>query len=96
MDRSKIINALRHYKREHATDYGILEIGVFGSVARGDVGGDADVDVVLRISKPDLFILAGIKDELEERLGKPVDLVAYRESMSRFLKGRIDREAVYA
>ena len=96
MDRSKIINTLRHYKREHASEYGILEIGVFGSVARGDVREDSDVDVVLRISKPDLFVLAGIKDELEERLERPVDLVAYRESMSRFLKERIDREAVYA
>ena len=96
MDRKEIIDILRHYKKEHAIEYGIMDIGVFGSVARDDAGKDSDVDVVLRISKPDLFVLAGIKVELEERLERRVDIIAYRESMSRFLKNRIDREAVYA
>jgi predicted nucleotidyltransferase len=54
------------------------------------------VDVVIRIAKPDLFMLAGIKDELEQSLGRPVDLVTYRERMNRFLRDRIDKEAVYA
>lgn len=54
------------------------------------------MDVVVRIAKPDLFMLVGIKDELEQRLRRPVDLVTYREQMNRFLRIRIDREAVYA
>jgi predicted nucleotidyltransferase len=56
----------------------------------------SDVDVVVRIAKPDLFMLVGIKDDLEQRLGRPVDLVTYREQMNRFLRKRIDSEAVYA
>jgi uncharacterized protein len=51
---------------------------------------------VVRISKPDLFMLVGIKHELEKRLHRPVDIVTYRESMNQFLKKRIDGEAVYA
>ena len=62
--------------------YGILEIGVFGSVAREEVRENSDVDVVVRISKPDLFMLVGIKDELEERLHRSVDIVTYRENMN--------------
>ena len=96
MGRKETIDILRHFKSERANEYGILDIGVFGSMARDDAGEDSDVDVVLRIARPDLFILAGIKDELEERFERPVDIVAYRESMSKFLKSRIDREAVYA
>jgi predicted nucleotidyltransferase len=94
--RKKIIEILRQYKKEFAEEYGILTIGVFGSAARDDAGESSDVDIVVRIDQPDLFMLAGIKNELEERLHRPVDLVTYRERMNQFLKKRIDSEAVYA
>ena len=96
MGKKEIIQVLRDYKKEFAEQYGILTIGVFGSVARDEAGEDSDVDVEIRISKPDLFMLVGIKNELEERLHRPVDIVTYRESMNKFLKRRIDGEAVYA
>jgi len=96
MDKKEIIEILRGYKNEFAEQYGILDIGVFGSVARGEVREESDVDVVVRISKPDLFMLVGIKNELEERLHRTVDIVTYRENMNQFLKKRIDGEAVYA
>jgi hypothetical protein len=34
----------------------------------------------------DLFMLVGIKNELEERLHRSVDIVTYRENMNQFLK----------
>jgi predicted nucleotidyltransferase len=93
---SEIIQILRTYRQEVAARYGLQAIGVFGSVARGEHRPDSDVDVVVRIARPDLFILVDIKQELEARLHRPVDVVTYRESMNPFLKQRIDREAVYA
>ena len=54
------------------------------------------MDIVVRISKPDLFMIVGIKYELEERLHRSVDNVTYRDNMNQFLKKRIDGEAVYA
>jgi predicted nucleotidyltransferase len=96
MGKKEIIEILADYRKEAADRYGILEIGVFGSAARDETGAESDVDVVIRIAKPDLFMLAGIKDELEERLQCPVDIVTYRENMNKFLKERIDKEAAYA
>ncbi len=96
MGKTEIIEILRDYKDEFSEQYGILEIGVFGSVARDEVGDDSDVDVVVRVSKPDLFGLVGIKVELEERFQRPVDIVLYSENMNQFLKKRIDGEAAYA
>jgi len=96
MGKKEIIEILGDYKEEFAEKYGILMIGIFGSVARDEAGGDSDVDVVVRISEPDLFMLVGIKNDLEERLHRPVDIVTYRENMNQFLKKRIDGEAVYA
>jgi len=96
MGKAEIIEILRAYKKELAKKYGIIEIGVFGSVARDEVGKDSDVDVVVRISKPDLFMLVGIKNELEERFQRSVDIVTYSENMNQFLKKRIDGEVAYA
>ncbi len=96
MGKKQIIEILYNYKKEFAEQYGILKIGVFGSVARDEAGENSDVDVVVQISKPDLFMLVGIKNDLEERLQRQVDIVTYRENMSQFLKQRIDKEAVYA
>jgi predicted nucleotidyltransferase len=52
--------------------------------------------VVVRILRPDLFMLVGIKNDLEERFHRPVDIVTYWKSMNQFLKKRIDREVLYA
>lgn len=96
MKKEKLIDILRNYKNERASYYGIMTIGIFGSTARGNAREESDVDIVLRIREPDLFMLVGIKEELEERLHHPVDIVAYRDNMNVFLKKRIDEEAVYA
>ena len=56
---------------------------------------DSDIDVVVELEKQDLFALMGIKQDLEEALSQPVDVVSYRENMNKFLKNRIQEEAVY-
>jgi uncharacterized protein len=53
------------------------------------------LDVVVEVVQPDLLTLVGIKQELEELLHLPVDVVRYREWMNPSLKGRIKREAIY-
>ena len=58
MGKKDIIKILRNYKNEVANQYNILTIGVFGSVARGESGDESDVDIVIRISEPDFFMLA--------------------------------------
>ncbi|MGD9162993.1 MAG: nucleotidyltransferase domain-containing protein [Desulfobacteraceae bacterium] len=96
MGKNEIINILRGYKIEYAEQYGIRKIGVFGSFARDNIKEDSDVDIVIHISSPDLFTLVGIKNELEERFHRSVDIITYRENMNPFLKNKIDGEAVYA
>jgi uncharacterized protein len=96
MDKKDIIKTLRNYQKDVADQYNILTIGIFGSTARGKEGEYSDIDVVVRIPKPDLFMLAGIKNDLEKRLCRPVDIITYRDTMNPFLKKRIDKEAVYA
>jgi len=63
-------------------------------VARSETKTASDVDVIVEM-KPNLFMRAGLKAELESRFGKSVDVVRYRKGMSPYLKARIDRDALY-
>lgn len=96
MKTHKLLAILKEYKNQASEEYGLQEIGIFGSFARAEASDNSDVDVVIRVRKPDLFMLAGIKSDLEELLNRPVDIVTYRETMNQFLKKRIDGETIYA
>lgn len=89
-----VIQKLRHLKPELEQRYGVTRIGVFGSVARNEAHSDSDIDIVIEMA-PDLLKRASLKAELELFFGKNVDVVRYWHGMNRFLKTRIDREAVY-
>ncbi|MFZ5994401.1 MAG: nucleotidyltransferase family protein [Thermodesulfobacteriota bacterium] len=95
MERDEIIQALRGFVEINRDKYEIIRIGVFGSAARGNMNEQSDIDVVVELGKPDLFYLVGIKQDLEEKFHRPVDIVRYRDRMNAFLKKRIDKEAVY-
>lgn len=96
MRRDEILQVLARFKELKRDEFGIVRIGVFGSVARDEMVDTSDVDVVVEIARPDLLTLVGIKQELEELLHQPVDIVRYREQMNPLLKRRIEQEAHYA
>lgn len=96
MNRDDIIAELKRFRDRNKGRYEILKIGIFGSAARNASGPGSDLDVVVILGKQDLFNLIGIKQDLEEQLHIPVDVVSYREKMNGFLKRRIDNEAIYA
>ena len=95
MEKDEIIRALRSFIALNRDRYEIIRLGVFGSAARDDMNEQSDIDVVVELGKPDLFYLVGIKQDLEEKFRRPVDIVRYRDTMNGFLKKRIDKEAVY-
>jgi predicted nucleotidyltransferase len=95
MTRREVLQALSQLQTSKQDEFGIVRIGIFGSVARGSGTDESDIDVVVELAHPDLLTLVGIKQELEDRLHCPVDIVRYRENMNTFLKQRIEQEAIY-
>ena len=95
MKREEIILSLKRFKAGKGQEYRIRRIGFFGSAARDRMNRDSDIDVVVELEKQDLFALIGIKQDLEEALREPVDIVSYRDEMNGFLKNRIEKEAIY-
>ncbi len=92
------IDALLKEKREDilriTARYGAHNVRVFGSVARGDAQPGSDVDFLVRL-EPGVTLLthAAMVRELEELLGREVDVVSERGLRSR-IRDRILQEAV--
>jgi len=58
--------------------HGVTRAGVFGSVVRGEETDDSDIDILVEIERRmSLLDFVGLKIELEEALGRKVDLGEY-------------------
>jgi len=58
--------------------YGVTKAGIFGSVARGEETRESDIDILVEINtRMSLLDFVGLKLELEDALGIPVDLGEY-------------------
>ncbi len=95
ISRQQALTALQRFKNETGSKYGIVSLGIFGSLARNQANEESDVDVIIETNRVDAFQIIHIKEELEQRLNTPVDIVRKRERMNEFLKNRIEKEAIY-
>ena len=75
--------------------YKIRRMAVFGSYATGTQTRFSDVDFLVDFKKgADLWDQSGLKIELQEILGKKVDVVT-PGSLSKYLRAKVLKEAVY-
>ena len=79
--RSKILPILRRN--------GVKRAGIFGSVVRGEAKEDSDIDILVDIeSDMSLLDFVGLKLEIEEALGRRIDLAEY-STIKPLLRERI-------
>ena len=95
MNRDEILDILRRYKKNHARKYGIIELGIFGSTARGEAGAESDVDICIKTDIPNPFFLVHIKEDIEGLIQKHVDIVRVRDKMNPYLREKIEKEGRY-
>jgi len=77
--KEEILKVLHNLKENLKIKYKIKEIGVFGSVMRGEQKGTSDIDILVEFEDDaDLLDLVGIAQFLEEKLQQKVDVVSKR------------------
>jgi len=90
-----VIRKLRDMQAE-LTAAGLLNVAVFGSVARGEERPGSDVDLLVKVRDDmDAFTLARIQTELSETLGAPVELVTLAE-FNQAVDRRAQKDVVVA
>ena len=88
-------NKLSKFKHHSSLKYGLIRIGIFGSVARKENTDDSDIDIVVELEKPSLSIMYELRENLKKLFGCEVDLVRFRDSLRPMLKNNIQKEAIY-
>jgi uncharacterized protein len=89
-----VVKTKREAILDLAAKYGARRIRVFGSVARGDARPDSDLDLLVAMEDGrTLLDLIGLGQDLEELLGRKVDVVSER-GLSVHVRERILAEAV--
>jgi predicted nucleotidyltransferase len=95
VDRDRLAQEIAHVFA--ARNENAAAVYLFGSVARGEASADSDVDVAVLYGKPVEPGLAGLKlalaGDLEERLGRRVDLVVLDHQSPDFIH-RVLRDGV--
>jgi predicted nucleotidyltransferase len=86
------------HKDELRKEYGLKEIGVFGSYVRGAQRADSDLDILdilIEFEKPVGFVkFLRLENRLSELLGVRVEMVT-KKALKPFIGKRILQEVIY-
>jgi hypothetical protein len=94
MIRSSLIDRIHAEAHALRLRFGVADLAVIGSVARGEAGEGKDIDVLVTFEgTADFDRFMGLKIHLEGLLGRPVDLVTPK-ALRPELRLHIEREAV--
>jgi uncharacterized protein len=92
---AEIKSIVQSHKSELAEKYGVAEIGIFGSVVRGEAREDSDVDVLVEFNRPiGLFAFIDLEFRLQDLIGNKVDLVQ-KSGLKKFIGQRVLSEVQY-
>ena len=95
MDRATTLALLRRQKPELERRFGVVQLTLFGSVARDRSQPCSDVDVLVAFDGPaDSQRYFGLQFFLEDILGCPVDLVTER-ALRPELRPFVERDAIH-
>ena len=90
MNRQTTLKLLAEYKPYLVSQFGVIRLALFGSVARDSATPNSDVDVLVSFDGPATSArFFGVQFYLEDRLGCPVDLVtdkALRPELRPFIE----------
>jgi len=88
------VDDIRENISPYIQEYGIKKVGVFGSYARGQTKEASDIDLVFDFEKDfGIIELCRLKLDLEERLGKSVDIIEF-SSIDPLIKENVLKEVV--
>lgn len=95
VDINEIKNSINLNSDYLSNKYNVKELGVFGSVARGQNNHSSDIDLLVEFSEPiGLFKFIELENYLSKLLGKKVDLVS-KKALKAAIKDDVLNEVIY-
>ena len=92
--RSRLVEEHREKILELAARHGASNVRIFGSLARGEGTESSDLDLLVTLEeKRSLLDLVGLKQDIEDLLHRPVDVMT-EPALSPYIRERVLAEAM--
>ncbi len=95
MNKQSIIESIKSEKPYLQEHFGVEEIALFGSYARGEEKADSDVDILVKIKIKTLRNYFSLLDYLEAKFHKRIDLVTKHNGLSERFVRIISKDIIY-
>jgi len=91
----EIKEIIQEHKEDLKKEYGVKEMGIFGSYVRGEQKTVSDVDVLIELENPIGFVkFIRLENRISDILGIKVDLVT-KKALKPYIGKRILQEVKY-
>lgn len=91
----EIKKVLQKHREEFREQYGLKEIGIFGSYVKGEQKEKSDIDMLIELEKPIGFVrFMRLENALSQLLGVRVEMVT-RKALKPHIGKRILQEVKY-
>ncbi|MBW2096431.1 MAG: nucleotidyltransferase domain-containing protein [Deltaproteobacteria bacterium] len=96
LDHKDILKVLNREKLFLRNEYGVINIGLFGSYAKGNQREDSDIDLLVELKEPRFEWIAGLQIYLEKKFNRKIELVRKSNNIDQRFFKRIEGEVLYA
>jgi len=96
LTRNQIINLLRAEKSYLTKEFGVVNIGLFGSFATGRSDMNSDIDLIVELTEPRFDYLAGLQVYLEKKFSRKIEIVRKRNRINTRFFQKVEKDAIYA
>lgn len=94
-ERQRVIDILKSFKQYNSRKYGIQSLALFGSFSRGEQTDESDVDILISLKSPSLYLYSEISLLLESLLKRKVDLVSEKARNAEKFNNEISKDLIY-
>ena len=92
----EILNVLKAEKSFLSREFGVIDIGLFGSYAKGQPGPESDIDLIVELKAPKFEWLAGLQVYLESKFNRKIELIRKGRHITHHFSQQIEKETIYA
>jgi uncharacterized protein len=95
MNKQSIITSIKAEKNYLQQHFGVEEIALFGSYARGEEKPDSDIDILVATKTKTLSNYFSLLDYLQAKFQKKIDLVTKHKGLSERFVTIINKDIIY-
>ena len=96
LSHTEIMDILKNDKPFLRKEFGVINIGLFGSYAKGNQKEDSDIDFLVELQEPRFEWLAGLQIYLETKFGRKIELIRKGKNVNQRLIQKVERDIIYA